>query len=373
MKDKIIIYGGSFDPLHNGHIEIAIAASDFLDAPLMFVPAKNARWKDNSASPIDRYKMIELALSELNKKNGRFFVSDYEIKQEGNDLSYSIDLVKHFSTEYKDLYFIIGADQVNLFHEWKEAEKIAELAHIVFVGRPNCKLNKDNINKYKMIEIPFKQHDVSSTDIRALKSIDYPDVVRNYVESHKLYAFKGLLDYLKPTRLEHSISVANVALSISRSNPGIVDDLNAYQAGIFHDLGKYMAEDESRELIKKEYSEEYSEYPVWALHQWTGAYLAKEKYGIDKKDVLDAIQFHCTGRPEMGPLEQIIYSSDKIDPLRGYDSKPLINSCLRDYHQGFIDVLSANREFLGKKKEKNPYRDDYLTQSCYTFFLDKGK
>lgn len=373
MKDKIIIYGGSFDPLHNGHIEIAKAASDYFDAPLMFVPAKNARWKDNSASPEDRFKMIQLVLGDLNKEKERFYVSDYEISKTNDDISYSVDLVEHFAKEYKMLYFIIGADQVNLFDEWKEPERLASLAQIIYVGRPDCVLNEENIVKYNMKLVPFKEHDVSSTDIRALKSIDYPDVIRRYVENNRLYAFKKLMGYLKPSRLEHSISVANVALDISRSNPGITSDLHAYQAGIFHDLGKYVGEKESRELIKRAFSEEYSEYPVWALHQWVGAHIAKETFDIKDEDILNAIQFHCTGRPWMEPLEQIIYSSDKIDPLRGYDSKPLIDSCLKDYHQGFIDVLSANREYLGKKKEKNPYRDDELTQSCYEFFLDKGE
>lgn len=373
MKDKVIIYGGSFDPLHNGHIEIAKAASEFLDAHLIFVPAKNARWKENSASAEDRLRMIDIALEELNKEGNRFSVSGFEISAEGNGKSYSINTVEHFSKEYGQVYFLIGADQVGLFHKWKEAERLSKLAQIVYVERPGCVLDQGNITKYKMKPVPFKEHLVSSTDIRMLKSIDYPDSVRKFVETHKLYLFRELLGFLKPTRLEHSISVANVALNIARSNKGVVSELAAYQAGVLHDLGKYMPEDESRKLIEQEFSIEYSRYPIWALHQWTGAYLSKERFGIEDEQIINAIQYHCTGRPNMGPLEQIIYSADKTDPLRGYDSKPLIDSCIKDYHQGFIDVLSANREFLGKKKDKNPYRDDELTQSCYEFFLEERK
>lgn len=373
MKDKVIIYGGSFDPIHNGHIEIAKAASEFFDAPLIFVPAKNARWKENSASAQDRLRMIDIALDELNRYSKRYSVSGFEISSTDEGVSYSIDTVEHFAQEYRQLFFLIGADQVNLFDKWKEAERISKLAQIIYVERPECPLNEENIRKFNMKPVPFKERLVSSTDIRCLKSIDYPDSVRRFVETHKLYAFKDLLCFLKPTRLEHSISVANVALAIARSNKGAVSELSAYQAGIFHDLGKYMPEDESRELIKQEFSEDYSKYPTWALHQWTGAYIAKERFNVNDEEILAAIQFHCTGRPDMGPLEQIIYSADKIDPLRGYNSKPLIDSCLKEYHQGFLDVLSANREYLGKKKEKHPYRDDKLTQSCYRFFLEERK
>ena len=372
MNDKIIIYGGSFDPLHNGHVEIAKAASDYLGCPLLFVPAKNARWKDNDASPKDRLAMLNIACDELNKTEKRFSVSDYEITIPGDGPSYSVDTILHFKKEYNTLYFIIGADQVNLFDKWKDPDTIASNAQIYYVPRHGYPLNEEIIKRFDMKPMPFKEHEVSSTDIREMKSIDYPDYIRHYVEANGLYFIKGMSKYLKQTRLNHSIRVANVALDIARNNQDALDPLKTYQAAILHDIGKYIPDDKSKDIVAKEYSKEYSEYPYWALHQWVGAYLAEREFGIKDKDILDSIAYHCTGRAEMGPLEQTIYSADKIEPGRGYDSSDLIASCIKDYHQGFLDVLAANRIYLAEKTKDTPHNNSCpLTEESYSYFLDK--
>ena len=225
-----------------------------------------------------------------------------------------------------------------------------------------------------MKALPFKEHEVSSTDIREMKSIDYPDYIRHYVEANGLYFIKGLAKYLKKTRLDHSIRVANVALEIARNNAKTLDPLKTYQAAMLHDIGKYVPDNESKEIVTREYSKEYAEYPYWALHQWVGAYLAEKEFGIKDKDILDSIAYHCTGRAEMGPLEQTIYSADKIEPGRGYDSSDLINGCLRDYHEGFLGVLAANRIYLAEKTKDTPHNNSCpLTEESYIYFLDKKK
>ena len=372
MNDRIIIYGGSFDPLHNGHVEIAKEAAKFFGCPLLFVPAKNARWKDNDASPKDRLAMLNIACQELNKENNLFSVSDYEINLPGDGPSYSVDTILHFKADYKTLYFVIGADQVNLFDKWKDPQVIAANAQIYYVSRNGYALNEENIKRFNMRPMPFKEHEVSSTDVREMKSIDYPDCIRHYVEENGLYFIKSLSKYLKQTRLNHSIRAANVALDIARNNEKALNPLKTYQAAILHDIGKYVSDEESKAIVAKEYSKDYSEYPNWALHQWVGAHLAEKEFGIKDKDILESIAYHCTGRAKMGPLEQTIYSADKIEPGRGYDSSKLIQACLNDYHQGFLDVLAANRIYLAEKTKNTPHNNSCpLTEESYAYFLDK--
>ena len=112
--------------------------------------------------------------------------------------------------------------------------------------------------------------------------------------------------------------------------------------------------------------EEYASFPPYCLHQFVGEYLARERFGIENHLVLDAIKFHCTGKPHMPPLSKIVFSADKIEPTRGYDSSALIKKCKTNYYFGFLEVLKANREFIEKhgSGEDNP-----LTQACYRLYL----
>jgi nicotinate-nucleotide adenylyltransferase len=209
---------------------------------------------------------------------------------------------------------------------------------------------------------------VSSSDVRELKSIDVPLSVLDYIEKNDLYFMKKIETYISGHRLAHSLSVAHLAYAIAQRNKLIAPD-HAYIAGLLHDLGKHLSEDESRKIITEHFPE-YKDYPSWCLHQFTGAYLAKTEFGIQSEDILDAIQYHCTGKAHMPPLTKIIYSSDKIDPSRGYDSSKMIDACLKNYYVGFLKVLKENEKFLEKQGE---LESTPLSDSCRDLYLGERK
>ena len=91
---------------------------------------------------------------------------------------------------------------------------------------------------------------------------------------------------------------------------------------------------------------------------------------IEDEDVLEAIRYHATGKENMSTLAKIIYSADKIDPLRGYDSSSLINECYKDINKGFLRVLKENIEFF---KEKNIDYENYYTSRCLNYYLNQKK
>lgn len=208
--------------------------------------------------------------------------------------------------------------------------------------------------------------EVSSTDIRKLKSFELPDDILFYIVEHNLYEGMVELNYiLTPHRLAHSKSVAKTAYEIAKAN-NLDNPLKAFIAGLFHDIGKDITEDKQYEMTKKYYPE-YADIPKFAYHQFAGAHLVQEMFGFKDPDIIEAIKFHSTGNENMGLLAKIIYASDKIEPTRGFDSSDLINAMKNDAEQGFKIVLQANKDFLlSKEKDIN----NRLTYKCFKQYLD---
>jgi nicotinate-nucleotide adenylyltransferase len=365
--ENLVIYGGSFDPIHNGHLRTARSASMRLNADVVFVPAKKPRWKEVTASDEDRLAMLKLGI--ISEGSSSFSISNCELVRAG-DATYSIDTVNEFAKKYpsRHLILLIGADQVNLFHKWKDPDEIASKAEIVYVDRPDIKVNEANVKRFKMKCLGFEESgSVSSHAIRSLQSVDLPAKVITYIEEHNLYYMSKISSFLKPTRLAHSLSVAHLAMAIATSNH-LSDPGKAYIAGILHDIGKYLDETKAREMVATSFPI-YKDYPSWCLHQFTGAILSQKEFGITDGDVLDAITYHCSGKAHMPPLSKIVYSADKIEPTRGWNSKRYIRGCLQDYYLGFLDVLRANKKFLFEKGSLEA--EVPLSQECFDYYLNK--
>lgn len=361
--ERIIIFGGSFDPIHNGHLRLARAASLLLNADVVFVPAKDPRWKKPEASPIDRLAMLKKALDE--DGSGAFSISLSELARPGN-VSYSIDTVHEFHKIYpkRELYLLIGADEANRLAEWKSPDELAKLSQIVYIPRPDVKVDPLLKERFHLQELPYSgSGNVSSSSIRELQSIDLPLNVLSYIEEKRLYFMKKIVPLETEKRLSHSLSVAHLALAIAKKNQ-ILNPEKAYIAGLLHDLGKSLDEKAARAMVQEDYPD-CADYPAWCLHQFTGVHLAKELFNIQDEAILDAIHYHCTGKAHMPPLSKIIYEADKIEPTRGYDSSKLIARCLENYYVGFVSVLKENETFLAQEGhlEKTPLSDECA--DCY--------
>lgn len=366
--ERLIVFGGSFDPVHNGHIRIAQAASLALNADVVFVPARSPRWKTTEATPEDRLAMLKKAIG--GRTSGAFYIDPIELERNSPE-DYSIDTIRALQKKNpkRRLCLLIGADQVNEFPRWHEAKALSQEADICFVRREGFVLNDNIIREYHMSAIDYdKAGAVSSSAVRNLQSIDIPAPVLQYIEDHKLYFMKRIGTYLSKERLAHSIQVAHLSLAIAKRNQVIGAD-GAYIAGILHDIGKGLPEERARQIMKDNFPQ-YADYPAWALHQFTGNYLAKTDFGITDENILDAIEFHCTGKAHMPPLGKIIYSADKIEPTRGYDSSKLINECLKNYYVGFLAVLAENRRFMSGEGYN---MEIPLANDCFSLYLGGKK
>lgn len=196
---KILLFGGSFDPIHIGHIEAAKKAIEkFNIDKVIFIPTNQTPLKSNNlvASNKDRYNMILRSI----KDNKKLDVSDYEIKK--HDVSYTYNTVKHFKQIYKEdeLYFLIGTDRVKDLEKWYNIDKLKNLITFIFVPRNNENLEEiiaknDFLKKinYVILELPIIK--ISSSYIREKlkKNKNIDDLIdkncAKYIEELNLYEF----------------------------------------------------------------------------------------------------------------------------------------------------------------------------------------
>jgi nicotinate-nucleotide adenylyltransferase len=184
--------GGTFDPVHHGHLVAAseVAARFALDE-VVFVPTGQPTFKQHQqvTEAEHRYLMTVIATAS----NPRFTVSRVDIDRTG--LTYTIDTLRDLRDQRPgaELFFITGSDAIEQILRWKDAEQLFELAHFVAVTRPGHRLDLESLppDRVSMLEVPALA--ISSTDVRERAASGLPvwylvpDGVVQYINKHGLY------------------------------------------------------------------------------------------------------------------------------------------------------------------------------------------
>lgn len=202
-KHTIILFGGSFDPIHNGHLAVAAYAFERLEARrLIFVPARRSPHKGAGprADGTSRLAMIRLAIA------GRegFEVSDCELHRA--EPSYTLDTVRHFREQVGndvEIFWLVGVDAVADLDKWYHIDELQDMCRICIMhrgGMPRPDLGRlvrafgsERVRQLENDILPTPLIDASSTDIRARvaagKAVDklVPAGVLDYIRSHALY------------------------------------------------------------------------------------------------------------------------------------------------------------------------------------------
>ncbi len=187
---RIGVLGGTFNPIHTGHLAIAQMALERMNlTKVIFVPAYIPPHKNKKivARAKDRFSMVQLAV----KGNSFFEISDFEINKKGK--SYTIDTMRHFQEKYPDdtrLFFIIGEDTLSQLPKWRYIDNILEIAEFIVVNRPGHTKKSSDLKHHSVI---MPGIDISSSYVRLRlvqnKTIRYfvPDQVLEYIQKNRVY------------------------------------------------------------------------------------------------------------------------------------------------------------------------------------------
>ena len=190
MARRLGIFGGTFDPPHNGHLIVAGEALEALELDrLLLVPSGHPvhRPEQPGASGEQRLRMVQAGSGG----DPRFVVDDLELRRAGP--TYTIDTLLEIRSRAPDaeLVLLLGIDQFRKFSTWREPDRIAELATLAVLTREGDAAEQNG--PYEMVNVPVTRIDISGTQVRRRvsegRSIRFyvPDGVREIIEREKLY------------------------------------------------------------------------------------------------------------------------------------------------------------------------------------------
>lgn len=355
---KIGIYGGTFNPIHKGHIHFAKTALKELSLDKIILIPDNIpphKMSDSIADSKDRFNMCCIAV----RNEKQLEISDIEINREG--ISYSIDTLRELKKQYpKDEFFLLmGTDMFLSLDKWKCYKEIMSLSTAVGAPRKNCDLEKLKAKasmflkeNLKCMVLPLKPIETSSTMIRNGTDDELDEEVLSYIEQNGLYGcstrFSINFDYIKKQveqtlsakRYIHSINVANEAITLGKN---FNCDLNlCYLAGLLHDFCKEMSYDEMLKILQGTdiiKDRAFLASPkVW--HGYAAAYYIPERFKIYSVPILDSICYHSTAKANMSLLCKIIYMADLLSEERDYSGvEQLREKTHRNLDEGLKEAL----------------------------------
>lgn len=341
--ERIGIYGGSFNPLHVGHIRAANFAKEaFSLDKLLLIPSGVSCHKavpENTPTDAQRLEMLQLAADGCDGLE----VCDIELQRGG--VSYTWETVETLRRQYPDAehYLCMGTDMFLSFHNWKYPEKILPYVTLAVLdrgGNSTDEIARQTQNLQDLgARIVFADNPVtriSSTDLRRMLAFRcaeafLPKPVADYIHNHGLYGtdrdLKNLpmealeqtvIGLLKPNRVAHVLGCRDTSAELAKIWGA--DETDAARAGMLHDITKALDGPLQLDLCRA-YDVElnaFSQANPKTLHALTGSLVAERIFG-ENEDVVSAICSHTTGKANMNTLEKIVYVADYMEPNRNFD------------------------------------------------------
>jgi nicotinate-nucleotide adenylyltransferase len=370
------IFGGTFDPIHAGHVSMISGAleSGLIDK-LWVIPSGYPPQKDAHLMTLAPYRYFMTRSAVRNIPSCEVLPLEIIRPQ----ISYTVDTLRairdeHIARPDDELFLIFGTDILFSIETWYHPEVLLQEARCMIAQRPGD-VTEEILQQVRFLEnkyhisiafFPIKGVEISSSEIRSSRDDSkLLPAVRAFISKHNLYAADNPLSYLKENthrqlfeygaklfkelsekRMLHSMNVA--MLSILYANRFGADPDEAAIAGLLHDCAKELPIPEQRNLARQTHDEAMPDDPL--LHAPAGVVYAKEQYGIKSDEILSAIHYHTTGRGGMSVLEKIIFLADKLEPARNYDDLTEIRALADiDLDAATVACLQAVQSCMIKK------------------------
>lgn len=401
---RIGLFGGAFDPVHNGHLSMMVGALDSGIDLVVVIPSARSAFKRGhtiSAAPY-RYYMTECGIGSLKASyRDRILLSDVEFSLPGISYTYNtinalIDgkkleellnkkgkskLIDRFNSDKNDYFWICGSDILDLFDKWYKPDEILKRVKLLVANRPGDGNNEEILNKAKSVSEQYNTQieffkingfEASSSDIRANGNYDVvPTEVKTFINTHALYQEDHILDFcsesavtafyeyaidlffiLSSKRLLHTLNVAIYAARLARIHGADVD--KALIAGVLHDCAKELPIELQHQYAVERSGDMFNHEKLY--HSPAGALVAEKRYRIKDEEILNAILYHTTGHSGMTDVEKIIFLADKLEPARTYiDLKDMRQAALEDINKAMQMVTKEVYEkFVSRNQTIHP-------------------
>ena len=348
--DPLILYGGTFNPIHRGHLGICRQVHRmFPTGEILLMPAARPPHKSDSEVIAGEHRLAMCMIAAKDLPYVR--VDSYELEQGGK--SYTIDTLRHLKEQYpqRPLYLLMGTDMFLTFRKWKDWQGVGRMAVLLVASRvrddrralerAGQSLQEEGV---RSIFLGNEVEEISSSQVRRQLEKErscrlVPEGVLEYILAHQLYRQDGELaqerredlrqtvkKLVSPERYAHTLAVEKQALHLAQRYGE--DPQKAAECGILHDICKNMPEERMLQLIADDgimtgtgghaSSDIPFERQPQLLHSYAGAAYLRLEMGITDEEILDAVRYHTTARGGMSRLEKIVYLADLTSEDRNY-------------------------------------------------------
>lgn len=323
---KTLIFGGSFDPPHLGHLALLKKGIEHIKPDrVLIIPSYHAPLKKNApqARATDRIRLVQEGLLNPLPLKMKLISRCYAREARARRTVFTVETLGALRG---DLHFLVGQDSAENFHRWKSPEKLKSLATWWYGARPGSKGRAPAHFK----KIPGTFPDVSSTELRSSLALgrDCSDFlhpsVSKIIDDKGLYGWKLLATLrktLSPERFEHTLNVASLAEALAMRHGATPE--SALLAGLLHDMGRrfnpagvarYV---KTRRIAVPMKSKVLESEPMLA-HAYVSADLARREFSVDDPGILNAVRRHTLGDSKLSLLDKVLYVADACSHDRSH-------------------------------------------------------